>query len=401
MRIRFKKADLLPAAAIVQSVANPQSTLPILSNVLITTDHDNLVGLSATDYETRVRIDVPAEVEKKGTATVPAKTFYDLIKELPDDGEVILEAKEKGAHIKCRDIRAELATMPAKDFPKWPELETKASIDLPQRELRRLLEKVLFAVPTRDPRKVLLGALVELRKGSLTAVATDGKILAHMRLPLQQQFTEGAGEYNLVIPHKILDELSKSLGDEGTVNLSFDDRQVAFRLNRILYVSNQIEGKYPNYDAVVPKEFGRELRFQKPPMMGAIRRASILSDIKNSAISMAFSGDHATIEAESYDKGRIHEQIPAVVDGEDFKIVFNYKFVNDVLKAIDKEEVVLQVNQPTTPAVFRGSDVADNFYLVMPIKLTEIRDYEDGADENSEPAGAEEREEEYAAAEEE
>ena len=118
MRIRFKKADLLPAAAIVQSVANPQSTLPILSNVLITTDHDNLCSLSATDYETRVRIEVPAEVEKKGMATVPAKTFYDLIKELPDDGEVILEAKEKGAHIKCRDIRAELATMPAMDFPE-------------------------------------------------------------------------------------------------------------------------------------------------------------------------------------------------------------------------------------------------------------------------------------------
>jgi DNA polymerase-3 subunit beta len=400
MRIRFKKSDLLPAAAIVQSVANPQSTLPILSNVLITTDHDNLVGLSATDYETRVRIDVPATVEKKGTATVPAKTFYDLIKELPEDGEVVLEAKEKGAHIKCRDIRAELQTMPAKDFPKWPELETKASIDLPQRELRRLLEKVLFAVPTRDPRKVLLGALFEMRKGGVTAVATDGKILAHMHLPIQQQFTEGGGDYNLIIPHKILEELAKTLGDEGNVTLSFDDKQVAFRLNRILYVSNQIEGKYPNYEAVVPKEFGRELRFQKPPMMGAIRRASILTDIKNSAISMAFSGDHATIEAESYDKGRIHEQIPAVADGEDFKIVFNYKFVNDVLKAIDKEEVVLQVNQPTTPAVFRGSDVPDNFYLVMPIKLTEIREYEDEQG-GGEAESADEPEAEYAAAEDE
>ena len=141
MRIRFKKSDLLPAAAIVQSVANPQSTLPILSNVLITTDHDNIATLSATDYETRVRIEVAAEVEKKGAATVPARTFYDLIKELPEDGEVMFEAKEKGAHIKCRDIRAELATMPARDFPKWPELEPTVSFDLPQRDLRRLLDQ--------------------------------------------------------------------------------------------------------------------------------------------------------------------------------------------------------------------------------------------------------------------
>jgi len=398
MRIRFKKSDLLPAAAIVQSVANPQSTLPILSNVLITTDHDNLVGLSATDYETRVRIDVPATVEKKGTATVPAKTFYDLVKELPDDGEVILETKDKGATIKCRDIRAELATMPAQDFPQWPEMQGKASIELHQRELKRLLEKVLFAVPVRDPRKVLLGAYFEIRKTSVTAVATDGKILAHMRLPLQPEMLQGVEEQNLIIPHKILDELARSLGDEGNVTISFDERQVSFQLKRILYVSNQIEGKYPNYDAVVPKEFSREMRFQKPPMLSAIRRAAILTDIKNNAISVNFSGDHATIEAESYDKGRIHEQIPAVNEGEDFRIVFNYKFVADVLKSVDKEEVVLQVNQPTTPAVFRATETGENFYLVMPIKLTEIRDYdqddETGSDvEDRQPAYVSEDEE--------
>jgi DNA polymerase-3 subunit beta len=180
-----------------------------------------------------------------------------------------------------------------------------------------------------------------------------------------------------------MDELVRTLSDEGSVNVSFDDRQVAFRLNRIEYVSNQIDGKYPNYEAVVPKEFSRELRFQKPPMLAAIRRAAILSDIKNSAITVHFQGDKVSIEAESYDKGRIHEEIPAVVQGEDFKMVFNYKFLQDVLKAVDKEEVVLQVNQPTTPAVFRGADEDSYFYLVMPIKLTELRDN----DEDRAPAG--------------
>lgn len=398
MRIRFKKSDLLPAAAIVQSVANPQSTLPILSNVLITTDHDNVATLSATDYETRVRIEVAAEVEKKGSATVPARTFYDLVKELPEDGEVMFEAKEKGAHIRCRDIRAELATMPARDFPKWPELEPTVSFDLPQRDLKRLLDKILFAVPTRDPRKVLLGALFEFRKGHLSAVATDGKILAYMGLPLQPDFT-GPEEQSLIIPHKMLDELSRNLREEGSVTVSFDEKQVSFRLGGTLLVSNQIEGKYPNYDAVVPKEFARALRFQKPPMLSAVRRAAILSDIKNNAISMDFQGETVLVEAESYDKGRIHEQVPAVAEGERFKIVFNYRFIADVLKAIDKEEVVLQVNQPTTPAVFKGSEVEDNYYLIMPIKLTEIRDYDD---ENTEAEGdVPEPAEQYAAADEE
>lgn len=385
MRIRFKKADLLPAAAIVQSVANPQSTLPILSNVRISTEHDNLANFWATDYETRVRIDVPATVEDRGEITVPAKTFYELVKELPDDGEVVIETTGKGASIQCREIRAELATMPARDFPAWPEMETKASFDIPQRDLKQLLSKVLFAVPVRDPRKVLLGALFEIRKDSIASVATDGKILARMKLPLQAELGDSGDDLNVIVPHKIMEELGRSLGDDGTVNVSLDDKQVVFRLNRIEYVSNQIDGKYPNYEAVVPKEFSRELRFQKPPMLAAIRRAAILSDIKNSAITMHFQGDRVSIDAESYDKGRLHEDIPAVSQGEDFKMVFNYKFLQEVLKAIDKEEVVLQVNQPTTPAVFRGADEDSYFYLVMPIKLTELRD---NNDEESSPVGA-------------
>ena len=383
MRIRFKKADLLPATAIVQSVANPQSTLPILSNVRISTEHDNLVSFWATDYETRVRIDVPATVEERGEITVPARTFYDLVKELPEDGEVTLEAGGKGATIKCREIRAELATMPARDFPAWPEMQTKATFDIPQKDLKQLLSKVLFAVPVRDPRKVLLGSLFEIRKDTVAAVATDGKILARTRLPLQASMTDKPDDMNVIIPHKIMDELIRTLSDEGNVTISFDDRQVSFQLARIQYVSNQIDGKYPNYEAVVPKEFSRELRFQKPPMLSAIRRAAILSDIKNSAITVHFKGDTVSIEAESYDKGRIHEVIPAVADGEDFKIVFNYKFMQDVLKNIDKEEVVLQVNQPTTPAVFRGADEDSYFFLVMPIKLTELRDHDD----DQQPAG--------------
>jgi DNA polymerase III subunit beta len=366
----------LQAVGVVQSVANPQSTLPILSNVLITTEHDNLAVFLATDFETRVRVEIPAEVDSKGSATVPARTFNDLVKELPDDGEVIFESLEKGASIRCREIRAELATMPANDFPEWPKMDTKVSLDIPQKELKRLLDKVLFAVPTRDPRKVLLGSLFEIRANSLTAVATDGKILAMMKIPLQTEFSAGGGNHNVIVPHKILEELGKHLGDDGNVTFSFDDRQLSFRLNRILYFSNQIEGKYPNYDAVVPKEFSRELRFQKPPMISAIRRASILTDMKNNAITLSFAGDKVVVEGESYDKGRIHEEIPAVSDDEAFKIVFNYKFISEVLKALDKEEVVLQVNQPTTPAVFRGAESPDAFYLVMPIKLTEVPDYE-------------------------
>jgi DNA polymerase III subunit beta len=385
MRVRFKKTDLAPAAAIVQSVANPQSTLPILSNVLITTEHNNLVSFTATDYETRVRIEVAAEVEKKGTATVPAKTFNDLVQELPEDQEVILEVADKSARLRCGGIRAELASMPARDFPAWPEMDPTVSFDIEQKKFKSLLDKILFAVPVRDPRKVLLGALFEIHGGELTAVATDGKILAYMRVPVETE--KSPKDLSIIIPHKLLDEMSKTLGDEGMVGVALDDKQISLRLRNMLFVSNQIEGKYPQYSAVLPKSFAREFRFQKAPMVSAIRRAAILSDIKNNAVSLHFIGDTVTVEAESYDKGRIHEEVPGVNDGEDFRILFNFRFVESSLKVIDKEEIVLQVNLPTTPAILRGAETTDNFYLVMPIKLTDLRDTADDTrdDPDSDP----------------
>lgn len=372
MRVRFKKSDLVPATAIVQSVANPQSTLPILSNVYITTEHDNVVTMFATDYETRVKIEVPAEVSKKGAITVPAKMFNDLVKELPEDAEIHLEAREKSAALNCGGIRAELQCLPARDYPMPQELDPTMTFDLGQRELKTLIERVLFAVPTRDPRKVLMGALFEFRDGLLQAVATDGKILAFASQSVQSEFAPK--DMSVIVHHKLLEELVKTLGDEGNVTVSFDDTQVAFRANNILLITNQIEGKYPNYEAVVPKRFARELRFRKAPMLAATRRASILSDIKNSSVSMHFHGETVSVEAESFDKGTISEEFPAVVEGDDFRIVFNYRFVQEALKIIREEEVVLQVNQPAMPAVFRGADADDYYYLIMPIKTQDLRD---------------------------
>ncbi len=372
MRVRFKKADLVPCTTLMQSVANPQSTLPILQNVLITTEHENVVSFFATDYETRAKVEVPAEVQKKGSITVPAKTFNDLVKELPEDADVQLEAKGDQALLTCGTIRAELRCMPAHDFPRIPEMDPTVTFDLAQRDLKSIIEKVIFAIPVRDPRKVLLGALFEFRQGTLRAVATDGKMLAHVSQPVQSEFAPR--DLSIVIHHKLLEELQRTLRDEGNVTVSFDDKQVSFRTASALLMSNQIEGKYPNFEAVVPKRFARELRFQKGPMVSAARRASILSDIKNSSITMNFHGDTVSVEAESYDRGTLSEEFPAVVEGDDFRIVFAHKFVSDALKALDSEEIVLKVNQPATPAVFSGAEHPDHYYLVMPIKLQDLRD---------------------------
>ena len=383
MRIRFKKSNLLPAAAIAQSVANPQSPLPILTNALITTEHDNVVAITATDFDTRVRIEVPAVVEKKGSATVPARMFLDLIKELPEDDDVIFETMDSGAVVRSRGVRCDLQTLPVRDFPNWPEVNATATFDIEQRALKSLIAKVLFAVPVRDPRKVLLGALLEFREEGLSAVATDGKIMAFARVAVQSELAPTEG--SIIVPHKMLQELVSNLGDEDSVRVEFDDHQISFRFRSITYLTNLVDGKYPNYMAVVPKEFSRGFRFQRSAMAGAVRRCAILTDLKNLAVSMHFTGDRCVVESENYDRGKIQEEISAVVDGDDFRIGFNHKFVGEVLRSLDSEEVLLQGNQPGTPAVFRAAEASENFYLVMPIKFAETKPVDDADDDDDAP----------------
>jgi DNA polymerase-3 subunit beta len=375
MRIQFKASDLVRGAEVAQSVANPQSTMPILAQILIKGEHTNLATLTAMDFDVRVRVEVPAEVETKGEITVPARTFYDFVRELPSDSDVLIESVGEKVTVRCRDIRGEMATMPAEDFPIWPEMEPKLEFELAQKDLQQVLDRVLFTIPVRDVRKQLIGALFEIRKNTLTVVGTDGKVLACVRQTIASE--KAPKEFNAIVPRKLLEELDRNLGSEGLVTAAFNEKQVSFRLGNILYLSNQIEGTYPDYHQVIPKQFARKFHIQKPPLLAAIRRAAIFTDQRQSSIVMQFRGDKVAILADSYDRGRFYEELPAVVEGGDFRIGFNYKFLQDVLKALPYEEVLLQANQSITPAIWRAEANDDCFYVVMPIKIQERTELEE------------------------
>jgi DNA polymerase-3 subunit beta len=386
MRIQFKAADLVRGAEVAQSVANPQSTMPIFANVLITGEHNNLASLTAMDFDVRVRVEVPAEVDVKGQITVPGRTFYDFVRELPGDADVVLEAAGDKVTVRCRDIRGEMASITPEDFPLWPEMEPTLQFEISQKELQRVLDKVLFAVPVRDMRKTLLGALFEIHKSMLTVVGTDGKILACVRQPISAE--KAAKDFKAIVPRKLLEELDRHLADEGLVVVALNENQVSFRLGNIFYLSNQVEGKYPDYQQVIPKQFSRKFHIQKPPLTAAIRRAAIFTDQRQSSVILDFKADKVAVLADSYDRGRFYEELPAVVEGGDFRIAFNYKFLQEVLKALPTEEVLLQANQNASPALWRAEADDDCFYVVMPVKIQEHMEDQDEA--AYEEAGGEE-----------
>jgi len=388
MKAVFKRADLALATTVVHNVVNLQSSLPILGNILIRTE-DSKALFMASDLESSVRCEIPAEIEKKGTVTVPSRTFAEMVRVLPD-ADITLELEGGRVRVRCEKLSYDLVTMDPEDFPAWPEVKPKAALELPQKTLRQVIEQMIFAIPQKDPRRVLLGGFFDVHDRVLRCVATDGKKLAFVQCEADSR--TGHEKVSAIVPHKVLLEVSKTLGDEGTVSILFGERQVAFDLKQIKYVSNMIDGAYPNYDLVIPKTFERAIALPKVPLRSLIRQAAIMSDERSNSIVLRFENDELRLSAMTYDMGSYAGSLPIGYDREPFDIIFNHVFLSQILDAIQTEEVLLKVNKPTSPAVFCGKDITDTLYVIMPIKLADLAEPEETAaaqeEEGKEGGGA-------------
>jgi DNA polymerase-3 subunit beta len=368
MKAVFKRADLSMATSVVHNVVNQQSSLPILSNILIRAEESRAVFL-ASDLESYVRCEVPAEVEAKGEVTVPARTLAEMVRVLPD-ADIVLAIEEDRVRVSAEGLSYDLVSMDPADFPAWPELKPMATIELSQQVLLRIIERILFAIPQKDPRRVLLGGYFDVQDRTLKAVSTDGKKLSFVQTEADSRTGEEA--ISAVVPQKVLSEIAKTLGDEGNVEIHFGERQVAFDLKNVKYISNIIEGNYPNYDLVIPKTFERTMALPRERLRALTRQASIISDEKSNSVVLTFADNQLRVKAMTYDIGSYAGALPIQYDQETFEIVFNHRFLGEILDKIEGEEVMLKANKPVSPAVFTGKDATDFLFVIMPIKLADL-----------------------------
>lgn len=367
MKVVFKRDALVHATGVVQSLVSPQNTLPILSNVLVEADGE-AVRFTASDLESCVKCEVVADVSTGGVITLPAKKLVEIVKELPSaDIAMVLEGTQ--VEIQCEKIRERLNGLDPEDFPQWPEVKAQATFDLPQRALREIIEKTLFAIPTKDPRKVLLGALFEIKDGTLRAVATDGKKLAY----IEKELPDGAKvkSTSVIVPHKVLGEILRQLSDDGTVKITLGEKQIVFELGNIVYVTNRIDGTYPNYELVIPKDFDKEVLINRVALAAAIRRAAIMSDERSRSVILKMADNRLELSAMSFDVGSMSEEIPIEYAFEPFEVAFNWQFLLEVLRAIDEESILVRMNKPVSPTIFRPAEADHYRYVVMPIKITD------------------------------
>lgn len=404
MEVTLKVSDLLKATSVVQHVVAAQNNMPILSNVLIEVS-EKQVSFTSNDTESSVRCMVPALQSKAiGRVTVPADVLSRLARELPSDAMVRLHGEEAMVVVESRSEESakphavyRLTGMPPEDFPGWPVCEVVTSFEIAQRLFKRMIERILFAIAAQDPRRVFMGGLLELKSMRLRLVASDGKKLAWSEAQVGE--VEGQTDNSTVIPQKVLVELARALGNEGVVKISLANNQVAFDLegaeSRISYVSNRIEGRYPNYEIVVPKEFNHMIVANCEALGRVLRRASVVADEKNAPVIFSFQPNVLEITSTSYDLGSFSGNLPIQYDGHPFEVAFNYKFVLETLKSLGTTDVLIKTRVPGTPTLFLPTDATDVLYLLMPIKISDVRptlEAEENTPENYSPEPTESEE---------
>lgn len=366
MKITCERNKLADALGIAGRAVSSRNTLPILANVLLETEGDQL-RLTATDLDTAIRCVVPAEIAENGATAVPAHLLSDVVSKLPD-ASVTLEAQDGKVAVRCGKSEYTILSLPAEDYPAVPKVSDGTEFSLPQGTLREMLHMTTFAASKEETRSLLMGVLFEARGSELTLVATDTHRLAKKEAPVGQDLIN---PITAVVPAKPLIELQRVLKDssEEVVQVHISNSQAQFQTHEVTLVSRLLDGQFPNYEKVIPKNVERKVRFNREQLLSAVRRVYIVAKGSAEKAVLATKGNLVEITAESPDVGRAFEEVPVTMDGGDITIAFNARYLLEVLGILDSEEVVLELTGALNPGILRPSNSEEFLYVVMPMQV--------------------------------
>jgi len=368
MKIKCNKEGLLNAIQAVYSTTTLKSTLPILSNILLETKKDS-VRLTATDLDIGIINDMAVKVELEGAVTIPAKRFFDIIKELPQDKEIVISAKKNNIiNIECENLFFKLIGLPMEEFPKLPEFKDKDTIIVQQQLLKKMLAMTAFAMSYDQTRYVLNGSLFIVGPKMIKVVATDGRRLAVIEAATQIPKEFEKNPKSIIVPAKAVSELLRALGGAEEAKVVFSENQVLFNLGQTTIISRLIEGEFPKYEQVVPKEVKDKLRISRESLFLAVKRANILTNQESQAIKLELFKDKLVISKVTPELGESREELSVTYGGPGIVIGFNPNYLLDVLKNLDKPEVAVELSSPDKPGVIRTDD--GYVYVVLPMQIS-------------------------------
>jgi DNA polymerase-3 subunit beta len=369
MKFTIPKNEMLTGLQAVQNIVGSRTTLPILSNVLLRGE-DGKLELTATDLDVSISCVVAVDIKKPGELTVPVKKLFGIVRELTAS-ELEVEVDEKNT---CK-LRAgasyyKLNGLAAEEFPPLPKFSEKRKITLPQEKVKGMLRRTSFAVSTDETRYVLNGIFVSLKEHKLTFVSTDGR-----RLALTEEEVEltPENEAEFIVPTKAINELNRLLQPGGEVEIKFTENQASFQLkdekgSSVLLITKLVEGNYPNYKQVIPAESSERVALVREELLQALRRAEIMTSEKSNSVKLAFTKNNLTITANTPEVGEGRESLAINYKGKDLAIAFNPGYLMDPLKALDNDEVFLELTDELSPGVVKIN--GPFLYVIMPMRMS-------------------------------
>jgi len=366
--IKAKNSTLLGPLQFVTGIVERRHTLPILSNVLVDVE-DHAVHFLATDLEVQIRATAKLETaHKPGSLTVGAKKLQDILRALPPDADTALETKESRLTVKAGKSRFALQTLAATDFPKIAEAKDEATkVAIPQRDFRRVLGLVQFAMAVQDIRYYLNGVLISCDGTTLRVVATDG----HRLSMASYKLAEPVAKIEAILPRKTVLELIKLLDEsDDPIHMAMHQNQVRFSFAGIEIVSKIVEGKFPDYTKVIPSGYTNHVQLNRAEFQSALQRASILSNDKIRGVRLVFTKDSLSIICSNNEQEEAEESVSIAYEREPMDIAFNIAYLLDALGHLSTETIQLSLGEANMSSALITQPGSDDFkYVVMPMRI--------------------------------
>jgi len=376
MKLSVSREEMQQKLANIQNIIEKKNTMPILSHFLLSANKKGSY-IIATDIETALKEPLEVTVEKEGKLCIPARKLFEIIREV--EGDVSFESvDEQWLKVRAGASDFRLACLPAGDFPAWPSALGGTSVDevtVNAPVLLEMIEKTLYSAGESDTRYTLNGLLFHVKPEdkSFTVVGTDGHRLAIIMRQMDNELKE---EKRIIVPRKAVSELRRFLpsGEEegketGEVKISIGEKHLLFGVGKIQFLTRLIDGSYPNYENVIPRSNEKKLFIGRDALAKVLRRVSVMSKERASAVRCDLEEDKLTVSSSSPDLGEAKEEVVVDYKGEKVSLGFNARYVLDVLGAMTSEKVVLELQDPLSPVLAKEEGSEDYKCVIMPMRI--------------------------------
>lgn len=374
MKFKINRDHFANGLAQVLNVVGSKATMPILSNVLIEAEKDQ-ISLTTTNLDLGIRCKIKADVKETGAVTLPVKRLTTIVRELPNVDVTFDASPNHQVKLASGGSNFRIMGIGKEEFPPLPEFGDEKAFTLEQAELTTMLKSVAYAQSSDETRYILNGVYFNFKDGKLSLVATDGRRLA---LVAKEMDVPAESSGAIILPAKTVGELTRLLDKGEKLKINFNDRRAAFQISTdkdssglvdsVYLYSKVVEGNYPNYQQVVPKETHQRIKLERELFLQCVHRAALVCSEKSNSVKIKLSSNLLEITAQSPDFGEAHESMAIGYSGPELQVAFNPAFIMDPLRALAKDEIFFELKDDVSPGVFK---TLDSFLcVIMPVRLS-------------------------------